>query len=123
MSKKSPKLPYGWAKRDEIRIGGSVWTIYMVNLNVDPDMEGCEGICRPYNAQILISTKLSSSRYHETLWHEICHAVMHVAGVSATMKVARFENRGDMEESLISIFGQALYQVIADNPKLIMVDK
>lgn len=87
---------------DKIKVGGIIYTVQLPSFVEIDDDRNFKGACRFNYALIEISEYLGQQIKHETLIHELTHAIAHEANVEMT------------EDDIIQ-FSKVLYQVLQDN--------
>jgi hypothetical protein len=84
-----------------IRVAGNDYVVD-VNSKINA-IHGCWGLCSYGDNTIQVSEGLCENRQHDTLVHEMFHAIMYEAG---------YDNH---EEEVVNRVSKILYQVLRDN--------
>lgn len=103
-----------------VRICGVDWRVYKVP-GESKLLQGDEGCCEYWKAEIYINKSLSSERLPDVLDHELDHAVGHQAGSSYAINEA--VNTGipqdKLEELIISSWMNAKRAMLRDNQRVL----
>lgn len=93
---------------NKIKVGAIDYDVELKEvIEVDNDT-GYYGMCHHSEGLIEVSTRHSLQRQHQTLVHELLHAVMHESGLSHEMD-------DEEEERLVNRISIVLYQVMKEN--------
>lgn len=93
---------------DNIKVGAIDYEVECKEVLEHNDETGYYGLCHHGQPKIEVSTRYSLQRQHQTLVHELLHAILHEAGLT-------HELDDDEEEELANRIGLVLYQVLKDN--------
>lgn len=93
-----------------IRVGPIAYAIVMVKKLMGPYGRRC-GECSPAKSRIRIDSKIDVQIQTVTLWHEILHAILFGAGVSAD----------EHNEQQIDALAYGIVAALRDNPGLAAV--
>lgn len=73
-----------------VRIGGQRWKIFLVSPRskflIDENGDRLDGLCEYDTCRIFINRDLSEDVFHDTLLHELMHAILHVSGATKFYK-------------------------------------
>jgi hypothetical protein len=92
-----------------IRVAGNDYEV-SVNSKINA-VTGCWGLCTYGDNTLQIAEGLCENRQHDTLIHEMFHAIMYEAGYD------------EHEEEVVNRVSKVLYQVLRDNDFTFMRDE
>jgi hypothetical protein len=90
---------------EKVKIGGFEYEIVKSEIVLNPENDACYGTHEFTTLRINIAEKYAGQVQKATLIHEIIHAISDVYHL-------------DFKESTVQKLGDALYQVIIDNPEM-----
>lgn len=85
-------------------ISGTTWRVFLVDVTQIPEMQDLEGWTKPWDTSIYLDRSLPPDKLHETLVHELLHAIHETSGINqAILDVLNLDHKtGDRFEELIT---------------------
>ena len=90
----------------QVQIGPINYAVVMVD-ELAGDTGPLHGDFDPSKCRIRLDAGDNPQRQHQTLWHEVLHAILHSAGI-----------REGHDEQQIEALSHGIVQVLRDNPEL-----